>query len=116
MGLQLLPPDQSTSAAACIRLYSQQGVLPIPIGNTPATQAAHAAGTGGTRRGDGRAGAAGGRQQRAGLGGKNHYQGIFGELYRHFGVSSYKLIRIEQYDAVLAFLEQWREAAMRGAG
>ncbi|NJL06741.1 MAG: hypothetical protein HC911_17930 [Chloroflexaceae bacterium] len=49
-------------------------------------------------------------------GGKNHYQGIFGELYRRFGVSSYKLIRIEQYDAVLAFLEQWREAAMRGAG
>ncbi len=48
-------------------------------------------------------------------GGKNQYQGIFAELYRRFGVSGYKLIRIEQYDAVLAFLEQWREAAMRGA-
>lgn len=41
---------------------------------------------------------------------KNHYQGIFGELYRRFGVASYKLIRVEQYDPVLAFLESWRAA------
>ena len=40
--------------------------------------------------------------------GKNHYQGIFAELYRRFGVSSYKLIRQEQYASVLAFLEEWR--------
>jgi len=39
--------------------------------------------------------------------GKNHYQGIFAELYRRFGVSSYKLIRQEQYAGVLAFLEEW---------
>jgi hypothetical protein len=44
---------------------------------------------------------------------KNHYQGIFGELYRRFGVSSYKLIRHSQYDAVLAFLDDWRKAASR---
>ncbi len=43
--------------------------------------------------------------------GKNHYQGIFAELYRRFGVSSYKLIRQEQYAAVLAFLEQWRQSS-----
>jgi hypothetical protein len=42
--------------------------------------------------------------------GKNHYQGIFAELYRRFGVSSYKLIRQEQYAGVLAFLEEWRQA------
>ncbi len=41
-------------------------------------------------------------------GGKNFYQGIFAELYRRFGVSSYKLIRQEQYEAVLQFLEEWR--------
>jgi hypothetical protein len=41
---------------------------------------------------------------------KNHYQGIFGELYRRFGVASYKTIHMEQYDAVLAFLESWRAA------
>ncbi len=43
--------------------------------------------------------------------GKNHYQGIFAELYRRFGVSSYKTISQEQYAAVLAFLEDWRQAA-----
>jgi hypothetical protein len=42
---------------------------------------------------------------------KNHYQGIFAELYRRFGVSSYKTVRLEQYTAVLAFLEEWRSVA-----
>lgn len=46
--------------------------------------------------------------------GKNQYQSVFGELYRRFGVSGYKLIRQEQYDAVLAFLEDWRTAALEG--
>ncbi len=41
---------------------------------------------------------------------KNHYQGIFGELYRRFEVASYKLILVEQYDAVLAFIASWRTA------
>ncbi|MCZ7568797.1 MAG: ORF6C domain-containing protein [Ardenticatenaceae bacterium] len=41
----------------------------------------------------------------------NHYQRVFAELYRRFGVSSYKLIRQEQYEAVLAFLEAWRVSA-----
>ncbi len=43
--------------------------------------------------------------------GKNHYQGIFAELYRRFGTSSYKLVRREHYGAVLQFLEDWRTAA-----
>lgn len=43
--------------------------------------------------------------------GKNHYQGIFGELYRRFGVSSYKLIRQQDYEAVLDFLKDWHTAA-----
>lgn len=43
--------------------------------------------------------------------GKNHYQGIFAELYRRFGVSSYKLIPQRTYARVLAFLEDWRRAA-----
>lgn len=41
---------------------------------------------------------------------KNHYQGIFAELYRRFGVSSYKNIRIERYQDVLTFLEDWRQS------
>lgn len=37
-----------------------------------------------------------------------HYNTVFSELYRRFGVSSYKVVRQEQYEAVLAFLEDWR--------
>jgi hypothetical protein len=48
--------------------------------------------------------------------GKVHYQAIFGELYRRFGVASYKLIRQEQYQSVLALLEDWRQAATGGGG
>lgn len=40
---------------------------------------------------------------------KNHYQGIFAELYRRFGVSSYKLIRVKHYASVIEFLESWRD-------
>ena len=39
---------------------------------------------------------------------RNHYQGIFAELYRRFGVSSYKLIPRAKYQAVLEFLDEWR--------
>jgi len=45
----------------------------------------------------------------------NHYQGVFAELYRRFGVSSYKTLTNEQYAAVMAFLEQWREAVLSGS-
>lgn len=41
---------------------------------------------------------------------KNHYQGIFSELYRRFRVSSYKNIRIEQYEKVRQFLDDWCKA------
>ena len=41
-----------------------------------------------------------------------HYQTVFSELYRRFGVSSYKVIRIEQYESVLAFLDEWRQRAI----
>lgn len=42
---------------------------------------------------------------------KNHYQSIFAELYRRFGVSSYKNIRIEQYESVIRFLDDWRRSS-----
>jgi hypothetical protein len=38
---------------------------------------------------------------------KNHYQSIFAEIYRRFGVSSYKTIGQNQYKAVLTFLDDW---------
>lgn len=45
---------------------------------------------------------------------KNHYQGIFGELYRRFGVYDYKHIRQEQYDAAIQFLADWQAAFLAG--
>lgn len=44
--------------------------------------------------------------------GKNYYQSIFGELYRRYNVSSYKLIRPGQYPEVIAFLDSWRAEAL----
>lgn len=44
---------------------------------------------------------------------KNHYQGIYSELYRRFNVSGYKLIRREQFAGVIAFLDEWRAAGAR---
>lgn len=41
---------------------------------------------------------------------KNHYQGVFGELYRRFHVSTYKHVRQEQFAEVLAFLDEWRSS------
>lgn len=45
---------------------------------------------------------------------RNWYQGIFQELYRRFGVSSYKIIHQEQYESVLVFLDDWRQSALAG--
>lgn len=45
---------------------------------------------------------------------RNWYQGIFQELYRRFGVSSYKIIHQEQYESVLAFLDDWRQSSLAG--
>ena len=45
---------------------------------------------------------------------KNHYQGIFGEMYRRYSISSYKLIQQSDYQAVLAFLADWLKAVQTG--
>jgi hypothetical protein len=46
---------------------------------------------------------------------ENHYQGVFAELYRRFGVSGYRQIRLSQYEQVLEFLESWRRAGTNNA-
>ena len=48
-------------------------------------------------------------------GGRNPYQAVFGELYRRFGVSSYKNIRADRLPDVLAWLEDWRRRVAGGA-
>jgi hypothetical protein len=42
---------------------------------------------------------------------KNHYQAIFGELYRRFRVSSYKLVPESKYPDVLSFLDDWLQTS-----
>ncbi len=42
---------------------------------------------------------------------KNHYQAAFQEIYRRFGVSSYKNIRADKFAAVLKFLADWKDQA-----
>lgn len=41
---------------------------------------------------------------------KNHYQGIFNELYRRYRVSDYKHIRQGQFADVMVFLDEWGQA------
>ena len=47
-------------------------------------------------------------------GGTVHYNAVFTELYRRFGVASYKSISVAQYPRVLQFLEDWRIALVEG--
>jgi hypothetical protein len=44
---------------------------------------------------------------------KNHYQGIFTEIYRRFGVREYRQVRLSQFMEVIRFLDDWREAAAK---
>ncbi len=46
----------------------------------------------------------------------NQYQGVFSELYRRFGVTKYTLVRQVDYQDVLTFLNDWRQAAARQGG
>ena len=39
---------------------------------------------------------------------KQYYQGVYRTLYTHFDVGSYKRIRNQDFEAVLEFLEGWR--------
>jgi len=46
---------------------------------------------------------------------KSHFQGVWGELYRRFGVTGYKNIGVDQYPDVLAFLDEWRRRVAEDA-
>lgn len=52
--------------------------------------------------------------ERGQAGGQNAYQAVFGELYRRFGVSSYKNLPAARFADALAFLDDWRAAALAG--
>ena len=39
--------------------------------------------------------------------GKNEYGGVYGELYRRFEITSYKLLPAQRFDEAMNFLTQW---------
>ena len=42
--------------------------------------------------------------------GRNEYGGVYGELYRKFGVTSYKQLPAAKYDEAMRWLNEWRES------
>ena len=46
--------------------------------------------------------------------GKNHYQGIFGELYRRFRVPSYREVTVDQFPDVMAWLRDFQQSLEEG--
>ncbi len=41
---------------------------------------------------------------------KNHYQSVYMEIYRRFRAPSYDRIRIDRYETVMKFLEDWQKS------
>lgn len=41
--------------------------------------------------------------------GRNEYGGVYGELYRKFGITSYKQLPAAQFDEAMSWLNEWRE-------
>ncbi len=39
--------------------------------------------------------------------GRNEFQGVYGELYRRFGITSYKLLPAEKFANAMQFLTEW---------
>ena len=42
--------------------------------------------------------------------GRNEYGGVYGEMYRKFGITSYKELPAAKFDEALGWLNQWRES------
>ena len=42
--------------------------------------------------------------------GRNEYGGVYGELYRKFGITSYKQLPAAKFDEALSWLNEWRES------
>lgn len=42
--------------------------------------------------------------------GRNEYGGVYGELYRRFGITSYKLLPAAHFNEAIGFLTQWYQA------
>jgi hypothetical protein len=41
---------------------------------------------------------------------RNEYGGVYGELYRKFGITSYKQLPAAKFDEAMRWLNEWRES------
>ena len=46
--------------------------------------------------------------------GRNEYGGVYGELYRRFGITSYKQLPAARFDEAMSWLNEWRESIESG--
>ncbi len=42
--------------------------------------------------------------------GRNEYGGVYGELYRKFGITSYKQLPVAKFDEAISWMNEWRES------
>ena len=42
--------------------------------------------------------------------GRNEYGGVYGELYRKFGITSYKLMPAKRFQEAMDFLTNWHQS------
>ena len=42
--------------------------------------------------------------------GRNEYGGVYGELYRKFGITSYKLLPADRFEEAMDFLREWHQS------
>ncbi len=46
--------------------------------------------------------------------GRNEYGGVYGQLYREFGITSYKNLPVEQFEQAMQWLRDWYRTIQRG--
>ena len=42
--------------------------------------------------------------------GRNEYGGVYGEFYRRFGITSYKLLPASRFEEAMTFLTEWHQS------
>lgn len=47
--------------------------------------------------------------------GRNEYGGVYGQLYREFGITSYKSLPVQQFQRAMTWLREWYEEIEAGA-
>ena len=46
--------------------------------------------------------------------GRNEFGGVYGELYRKFGVTGYRMLPARRFQEAMSFLAEWHETVTGG--